>query len=123
MELHKEAEEAAYEFLREYAGLEIADKIRSLREAHDLTQADFAVTPGTSQSAVARLEGVDYRKYSLATLQRVAEAFNLWPSVVFEPYQTVIGHILAGRDISDRQATVTVYLDTFSPFGGLEVRE
>lgn len=115
--------EAAHEFLREYAGLEIADKIRILRESHDLTQADLAETLGTTQSAIARLEDVEYRKYSLATLQRVAEAFNLWPSVVFELYQTVIARILAGRDIGDRQDTVMVHLETSSLLGGPGVKE
>ncbi len=91
--------EAAYEFLREYGGLEIADRIRRLREEHDLTQADLATALETTQSAVARLEDEDYRRYSLVTLQRVAKIFGLWPSVAFEPYQRAVDRVLAGHDI------------------------
>lgn len=99
--------EAAYEFLREYAGLAIADKIRSLRAEHNLKQADLAQLLGTTQSAVARLEDEDYRKYSLSTLQKIAEVVDLWPTVVFEPYQAVIGRILSGREMEDLHATHT----------------
>jgi transcriptional regulator with XRE-family HTH domain len=82
--------ETAYEFLREYTGLGIADDIRRLREDRDLTQSRLAEILGTTQSVVARLEDADYRRYSLTTLQKIAEAFDLWPTIVFEPYQRVI---------------------------------
>ncbi len=97
--------EAAYEFLREYSGLAIADAIRSIRDAHDLTQADLAQMLGTTQSAVARLEDEEYRNYSLSTLTRIAETFNLWPTVKFEQYDVVLSRILSGDLQADQQSS------------------
>ncbi len=86
--------EAAYEFLREYTGLAIADTIRNIRDHYRLTQEDLARILGTTQSAVARLEDEEYRSYSLTTLTKIAEAFGLWPTVTFEPYQAVLNRTL-----------------------------
>jgi transcriptional regulator with XRE-family HTH domain len=92
--------ETAYEFLHEYTGLEIADNIRRLREDRGLTQARLAETLGTTQSVVARLEDKGYRRYSLTTLQKIAEAFDRWPSIVFEPYQQVIHRAVVNTPVT-----------------------
>ncbi len=107
--------ETAYEFLREYTGLEIADNIRRLREDRDLTQARLAETLGTTQSVVARLEDEGYRRYSLTTLQKIAEAFDLWPTIVFEPYQRVIHRAVANTPAT--QASVATL--SIANFGNL----
>lgn len=97
-----EDKEAAYEFLREYTGLELADTIRKLRAKNRLTQSQLAEILGTTQSAVARLEDKGYRKYSLATLQRVAEAFDVWPTVILERYERVLARIVSGDEAISR---------------------
>ena len=56
--------------------LDIALKIMKLRKKNHLTQAQLARKIHTSQQAIARLESLKYRGYSLETLGRIAEAFN-----------------------------------------------
>jgi transcriptional regulator with XRE-family HTH domain len=107
---------AAYEFLREYTGLEIADNIRRLREGSGLTQTQLAEALNTTQSVVARLEDEDYRRYSLTTLQKVAEAFDVWPTIVFEPFRGVIHRIVVNARPVIQSSAETLAWANIQPF-------
>ncbi len=54
------------------ANEEIARKIRELRTAAALTQAQLAKLIGTTASVICRLEDADYEGHSLAMLRRIA---------------------------------------------------
>lgn len=56
--------------------LEIAWRLLQLRKKAGLTQRRVAELAGTSQQAIARLESMDYRGYSLTTLKRLADVFH-----------------------------------------------
>lgn len=54
----------------------IAHQIRSNRERHGLTQSQLGRKLGASQTIVSRLEDPAYGRFTLATLTKVAEAFD-----------------------------------------------
>ncbi len=60
----------------ERANLKVASKIRTLREAHGLSQRELAKRVGTTASVICRRENADYEGHSLAMLQRIASALG-----------------------------------------------
>lgn len=60
----------------------LAREIRALREARGLSQRELAEQVGTTQSAIARLEGGNVSP-SLATLDRIADALGVELSLRF----------------------------------------
>ncbi len=67
------------------ANEEIARKIRELRTAANLTQAQLARLIGTTASVICRLEDADYEGHSLAMLRRIAGALNQRVEIGFVP--------------------------------------
>ena len=53
---------------------QIAQAIRDLRTELGLSQSELAKQAGTQQSAIARMENLDYEGHSLAAVNRIAEA-------------------------------------------------
>jgi len=69
-----------------YKGLEkarIAIEIAYLREKRGITQFELAKMINTSQSAIARLENLNYKSYSINTLRKIAEALDLELVITF----------------------------------------
>jgi DNA-binding XRE family transcriptional regulator len=64
---------------------EIARRIRDLRIAAGLTQAQLAKLIGTTASVICRLEDADYEGHSLAMLRRIGTALNQRVEVRFVP--------------------------------------
>jgi ribosome-binding protein aMBF1 (putative translation factor) len=62
--------------------IRLAREIRALRQARGLSQRDLAELVGTTQSAIARLEG-GHVSPSLTTLDRVADALGVELSLRF----------------------------------------
>lgn len=78
------------EFLNEY----IATQIKVLREQRELTQKELADLCDMKQSRISVLENVNYDKWSIATLKRLAEAFDVTLNVSFEPFSLRIQDVL-----------------------------
>ncbi len=66
----------AYEEADDDPFVEVATQLIRLRERNHLTQAQLARKLRTSQQAVARLESLRYRGYSLQILDKIAHTFN-----------------------------------------------
>lgn len=70
----------------------IAAQIRANREARGLSQEEFgALVPGgkpggMKQSRISAMENVDYERWSISSLRRLAAAFDLVLSVRFESF-------------------------------------
>ena len=62
--------------------IRLAMEVRALREARGLSQRELAELVGTTQSAIARLEGGNVSP-SLPTLDKIAEALDAELSVSF----------------------------------------
>ena len=68
-----------------HANEEIARRIRELRTAADLTQAQLAKLIGTTASVICRLEDADYQGHSLAMLRRIGVALDQRVEIRFVP--------------------------------------
>ena len=69
------------------ANEEIARRIRELRTAADLTQAQLAKLIGTTASVICRLEDADYEGHSLAMLRRIGAALDQRVEIRFVPWR------------------------------------
>jgi transcriptional regulator with XRE-family HTH domain len=83
------AEGYAESFLDSY----IATQIKVLREQNKLSQAQLAEMIGTKQGAISRIEDVNYSKWNVTTLKKLARAFRLRLKVSFETYGTLIDEV------------------------------
>jgi transcriptional regulator with XRE-family HTH domain len=71
----------------------IATQIKVLREQQRLTQKELADLTGMAQPRIAVLEDINYSSWSINTLRRIAEAFDLRLSVKFETFSSLIPEI------------------------------
>lgn len=67
----------------------LASQLRVLREQRGLSQAKLGSLMGTQQAGISRLESADYEGWSIRTLKKLAEAFDLRLSVSFENFGTL----------------------------------
>lgn len=67
----------------------VGTQIKVLREQRGMSQADLAIASGTSQSAMSRNEDVNYSKWSVGTLKRLAEALGVRLHISLEPFGTL----------------------------------
>lgn len=86
----------ADEFLNSY----IATQIQVLREERGWSQERLAQETGMKQSRISLLENVGYSSWSISTLKRLAEAFDLTLRVSFESF----GRCLADIDRFNRES-------------------
>ena len=73
----------AYESADEDSFVNVALQIIRLREKNHLTQAQLAKKVKTSQQAIARLESLRYRGYTLDSLDRIAKALHKRVNIQF----------------------------------------
>ena len=74
---------AAYEEADEDPYINISLQMIRLREENHLTQAQLAKKVKTSQQAIARLESLSYRGFTLDSLDRIAKALHKRISIQF----------------------------------------
>jgi len=75
----------AESFLNSY----IATQIKVIREQRGMKQADLAKEMGTTQTAISRIENVNYSAWNIKTLKKLARAFRVRLRVSFETYGTL----------------------------------
>ena len=66
----------------------IATQIKVLRELRGWTQEDLANQAHMKQTSISRIENVNYSSWSINTLRKIAEAFDLTLQVTFESFGT-----------------------------------
>lgn len=72
---------------------QIALQIASMRKQRGWTQEELARRIGTLQPGVSRLEDVNYRGWTLATLVKLAAAFDVALNVEFIPFGEAIDKV------------------------------
>jgi len=75
---------------QEYVVDTIATQIKVLREDRNLTQEQLAELAKMKQARISLMECGDYSGWSLRTLHRLAEAFDVALMVRFEPFSRLI---------------------------------
>lgn len=69
----------------------IATQIRVLREQRKLNQKQLGDLAGMKQSRISTMENVNYCSWSVATLKRLAHAFDVPLIVRFESFGSLLG--------------------------------
>jgi len=85
--------ECAYAYVNEFLNASIATQIETLREQRGWTQNELAALAGMKQPRISRLEDINYYRWTISTLKKLAEAFDVTLKVSFESFSTRIGDI------------------------------
>lgn len=81
-------------YVESFLNTSIAAQIKANRERRGWTQEQLAALTGMKQSRISSLENVNYESWSIKTLRRIAEAFDVVLVVRFESF----GDALSGID-------------------------
>ncbi len=76
-------------YAEELLNARIATQIKVLREQQKMKQAELAAAMGTTQTAISRIENVNYSSWSIKTLKKIARALKLRLNVSFESFGTL----------------------------------
>jgi transcriptional regulator with XRE-family HTH domain len=91
-----------------FSDSKIATQIKVLREQRGWTQQQLAEVAGMKQSRIAALEDVNYSSWSLRTLRRLAQAFDIWLDVEFKEFRALWSEM---RDFSRESLTRVSFAD------------
>jgi len=82
------------EFVRERVKSSVALQIRALREQRNkMTQKELGEAIGMAQTWISKLENPEYGKMTVATLVRLAVAFDTDLEIKFRPFSTLIDNL------------------------------
>jgi transcriptional regulator with XRE-family HTH domain len=82
----------AHGYVNEFGNVLIASQIKALREERGWSQERLAAEAGMAQERICKLENVDYDSWTLATLRKLAAAFDVTVGMKFEPFsQAILG--------------------------------
>jgi transcriptional regulator with XRE-family HTH domain len=81
-------------YWHDFLNTAIATQIKVLRESRGLTQAQLAALVGTSQPAISAHESPDKKSWSIATLRKLADAFDVALVVKFESFGRALDEIV-----------------------------
>ncbi len=82
--------EYRHTFVDERLRASVALQIRALRQARAMTQKELGDAIGMAQTWVSKLENPDYGKMTVATLLRLAEAFDTDLEIKFRPFSRTL---------------------------------
>lgn len=85
--------EARKDYAEEFLNSFIALQIKTLRQQREWSQEDLAERAGMKQSRISAMEQVDYDSWSVRTLKRLAQAFDLALIVRFESFGEFLGEV------------------------------
>jgi transcriptional regulator with XRE-family HTH domain len=78
--------ETRHIYAEDFLNTFIATQLKVLREDHEWTQTKLAEEAGMKQERISVLEDVNYESWSVKTLKRLAQAFDLRLSIKFETF-------------------------------------
>lgn len=82
--------EYRHEFSNEQINTGLAFQIRALREGRGLTQEELAELSGKAQETISQLENPNYGRFTLTTLKKLAQAFDVALLVRFAPFSELV---------------------------------
>ncbi|MEX0999301.1 MAG: helix-turn-helix domain-containing protein [Thermodesulfobacteriota bacterium] len=86
--------EYAHAFVDSFLNASIATQIKVLREERGWTQKKLADKTGMEQSRISLLENVNYNKWSISTLLKLKDAFDVTLTVSFDTFSEKIEDIV-----------------------------
>jgi transcriptional regulator with XRE-family HTH domain len=86
----KDDKEYRHAYADEALNATIATQIKVLREQRDLTQEALAREAQMKQSMISRYENVNYSSWSIKTLKKLAEAFDVFLEVRFRSFRNLV---------------------------------
>jgi transcriptional regulator with XRE-family HTH domain len=81
------------ELFAEDVGTGLAFQVKLMREKRGWTQEELGLRTGKKQGVISQLENPDYGHYSLATLKKLAAAFDVGLIVKFTPFSELVSWI------------------------------
>src|SRR6266545_2010324 len=85
--------EYRHAYASSFLNTSIAAQIKALRDARGLTQEELGSRAGMAQESICRLENVNYSSWSISTLRRLAQAFDLALVVRFDGFGSLLDDI------------------------------
>lgn len=107
----KDQKDYRHAYADESINATIATQIKVCREQRDLTQEALARDAGMNQSMICRYENVNYSSWSIKTLKKLAEAFDVFLDVRFRSFR----YLVESTEIFNRE-TLQVPAFTEDPF-------
>lgn len=90
--------EYRHEFVKERVRSSVALQIRALRkQRNDMTQKDLGDAIDMKQTWISKLENPEYGKMTVATLLRLAEAFDTDLEIKFRPFSRTLDELPSQR--------------------------
>lgn len=89
--------EFRHTYANEFIDMTLARQIRALRKQRNWTQQQLADRIEKKQSFISALEDEDYGSMTVSTLKEIAEAFDVFLSVRFESFRTLIDQVAKSR--------------------------
>lgn len=86
-------QEARRDYADSFLSASIALQIKVLRQQRGWSQKKLAERAGMKQSRISALEDVDYSSWSVTTLRRLAEAFDLALRVEFNSFGELLDEV------------------------------
>lgn len=98
-----QAQEARHDYAGHFLCSSLAFQIKALRLQRGWSQKDLARYAGLKQSQISAMEQADHASWTIRTLRKLAEAFDLALNVRFESFGWLLEDALAtGRDALER---------------------
>jgi len=82
--------EYAHAYMEEFSNMAIAAQIKVLREQRGWTQKELADASGMKQERICALEDIDYDAWTIKTLRKLSNAFDLTVKLSFEAFSSGI---------------------------------
>jgi|NGEPerStandDraft_6_1074524.scaffolds.fasta_scaffold22249_2 transcriptional regulator with XRE-family HTH domain len=104
-QLRHELRDAEYSegYTESFLNAYIATQTKVIREQRGLTQSQLAGLMGTTQTAISRIENVNYSAWNIKTLKKLARALHVRLKVSFETYGSLPDEVLSfGRENLER---------------------
>ena len=103
----------------------IATQIKVIREQREMTQADLAAETGTTQTAISRIENVNYSAWNIRTLKKIAKALRVRLRVTFEAFGSLPEDMGAfrreGLERPEHRDDPSLWQDHLKPMAAAEV--
>jgi transcriptional regulator with XRE-family HTH domain len=82
--------EYRHSYAESFTNTLIAAQLKANREMRKLSQAQLAELAGMKQSRISTIENVNYDSWSVRTLRRIAQAFDLVLVIKFESFGNLV---------------------------------